>query len=199
MMKYSIKKQQKTSGYNSIPHASAVDEETTAVPFGSSLKRRVFLVAGALLLLVGGGGGTVWMRQDGKTSAMNLVVATQPTWQDYGGANPCLPASGTFGGVSTEGSDDGEDGNFETCYQFDNLENYCWTKSYRSLDHSFFGDYSLFFACVPNGGGQAWDYIDADFVNTPGVDPKTNPKRCGTPCQGQHPNPAGRATTSIYN
>ena len=194
MMNYSIQKQQqKTSGYKSIPHASAADdEETTAVPFfGSSSKWRVFRVAGAMLLLVmAGGGGTVWRRQEGATAAMNLVVATTE-------GNPCIPAGGAFGGTSTKGSDDGEDGNFETCYQYHNFEEYCWTKSFESPDYvQFVTEDPLFFKCVPNGGGQAWKVIDADYVNTPGVNPKTNPKRCGPPCQGQHPDPAGLCTSN---
>ena len=50
MMNCSLKQQQKTRGYKSIPHASAAadDGETTAVPVGAS-KWRVFL--------------SVWIRQ----------------------------------------------------------------------------------------------------------------------------------------
>ena len=68
----------------------------------------------------------------------------------------------------------GQSYHFETCYQFDNLEEYCWTKAYY-LNHIGW------FQCIPDGGGKAWKAIDAQYVN-----PVTQPNSCGPPCGGQH-------------
>ena len=107
MMNYSLKQQPNPSGFKSIPHArAAADEDTTAaVPvFGSTLlsrKMALVIVAGtSMMLLLMVAGGAVWMPDRGRTTttattAMNLVV---PTTTD---ATRCIPAAGTFGGVST--------------------------------------------------------------------------------------------------
>ena len=142
-------------------------------------------VLGMIMMLVVAG-GTV-LRRDGEIAAAEgLVVATavaDPKGSD-GYMAPCVPAGGTFGGVSTTSSD--ESYAFETCFQFGNHHTYCWTKSYLYDDDDGFGDSGNgpnFAPCAPKG--DAWQAINADYVITPGVDPKTNPKRCGTPCQGQ--------------
>ena len=105
MMNYSLKQQPNPSGYQSIPHASGADEDTTAaVPlFGATIlpRRMAIVVAGtSMMLLLMVAGGAVWMPDQGRTTttattAMNLVV---PTTTD---ATRCIPAAGTFGGVST--------------------------------------------------------------------------------------------------
>ena len=119
-------------------------------------------------------GGTVLLRREGDIAvAEGLGVALQPS-------APCLPAGGAFGGVSTMTDNGGNGVAFETCFQFGNNFTYCWTKSYSWYENSDSGN-SL---CAPNG--DAWHAILADYVVTAGVDSKTNPKRCGTPCQGQH-------------
>ena len=73
-MSCSIKQQQTTSGYNSIPDAIAADDETAAVPFGTTLlptstttnrssKRMMMaIVALMMMLLLVVTAGTVWMR-----------------------------------------------------------------------------------------------------------------------------------------
>ena len=188
-MKCSIKQQQTTSGYNSIPDAIAADDETAAVPFGTTLLptstttnrsskwNMVAIVAFMMMLLLAVAGGTVLRRNGEIAAAEGLVVATQvhtavvPSATN--GEGLCLPAGGTFGGVSHTTSDS-ESYAFETCFQFGNHHTYCWTKSYYQ---------GSFLPCGPIG--DAWKSINADYVITPGVDPKTNPKRCGTPCQGQ--------------
>ena len=106
MMNYSLKQQPNPSGYKSIPHASGADEDTTAaVPlFGATIlprKMALVIVAGtSMMLLLMVAGGAVWMPDRGRTTttatiAMNLIV---PTTTD---ATRCIPAAGTFGGVST--------------------------------------------------------------------------------------------------
>ena len=141
-----------------------------------SLKwNRVAIVAFVMIMmLVVLAGGTVLLLQEGESAAAEgLVVALQPS-------APCLPAGGTFGGVSTITDNGGDGVAFETCFQFRNDFTYCWTKSYSWYENLDSGN-SL---CAPNG--DAWYAISANYVNTPGVDPNTNPKQCGTPCQGQH-------------
>ena len=121
-MKCSIKQQQTTIGYNSIPHA-IVEAGTAAVPFGTTLlpssTTTTTMTLGRrslMLLLVGlAGGGTIWLWPDGEMSAAKgLVVATA------GIAELCYPdtynAWGAFGGgVSTTTTRRGEDTTFETC------------------------------------------------------------------------------------
>ena len=80
-----FQKQQKTSGYNSIPDAIA-DDETAAVSRRSS-KTRIALVAGTMMMLVAG--GAVWMQDESSsytTTAEGLVIATE--------ADPMLAAGG---------------------------------------------------------------------------------------------------------
>ena len=172
-------------------------------------KWMIAIVAGMMMLMMAGS-GAVWMRPEGSsdppavyekreslqerlvrereerarhrlgggrtstttTAAEGLIVATQRD-------NPCLPAGGAFSGVSTTTNKQRDP--FETCYQYGKEEKYCWTKSYRNvLRHGFS-------PCVPDPRGGVWQTLDPKYVNTPGVDPNTNPKRCGPPCQGQHP------------
>ena len=144
---------------------------TTTMDDRSSTWTRIAIVAGIMMMLVA---GAVLLPDRGRTTAAEgLVVATQ-------GKDPCVPAGGTFSGVS-ETSSDQQSYAFETCWQFGKHSTYCWTKSYRFIDD---GQSNVGFSpCAPKG--DAWHAIDADYVNTPGVDPKANPKRCGTPCQGQ--------------
>ena len=90
----------------------------------------------------------------------------------YPNKGPCFPVGGTFGGVSTTSVYAYYA--FETCWQFDQLETYCWTKAYLSWDGTFY-------QCIPNGGGKSWYTIDAKYVN-----PVTQPNSCGKPCHNQH-------------
>ena len=88
-MKCSIKQQQTTSGYNSIPDAIAADDETAAVPFGTTLLptstttnrsskwNMVAIVAFMMMLLLAVAGGTVLRRNGEIAAAEGLVVATQ--------------------------------------------------------------------------------------------------------------------------
>ena len=160
-MNYSIKQQHTTIGYNSIPDPIADDDKTAAVPFGTTILpsptttmdrrsllkwNRVAIVALMIMLLVVvvAGGDTVLLRREGDIAAAEgLVVALQPS-------APCLPAGGTFGGVSTVTDNGGDGGAFETCFQFGTDFTYCWTKSYSWYENSDSGN-SL---CAPNG--DAW-------------------------------------------
>lgn len=74
----------------------------------------------------------------------------------------------------------GEDDTFRTCYQYGNLEQYCWTNAYYTSDF-FFKGYAGFYQCVPDGGGKAWHTLDPKYVN-----PVTTPNSCGDPCQEVH-------------
>jgi len=207
-----FQKQQKTSGYASIPNAIADDEETATT---RTMDRRVsrwrttdrrwskgrmlvdgVVATGMMLLLVMG--GAVWMRQDGgssydhssgsrETADGGRTITAEGLVLPPPGDDPCLPAGGAFGGVST--TSNMQRNPFETCYQYGKVEKYCWTKSYRDFDggpHSGYGSGGGFSPCVPDPPGGQWRTVDPRFVNTPGVDPNINPKRCGPPCQGQH-------------
>ena len=178
-----FQKQQKTSRYNSIPDASADDD--TAVPIDSTLLPPmwwmvVVVVAGMMLLT---GCGTVWLLPDVgssyTTTAEGLIVATE------GNDDSCVPAGGTFSGTSTTTSD-GEDGHFETCFQYGNVDKYCWTKSWFASD---FGG-GNWLQCDPDPRDGQWNSIDNDdmrYVNPPPLSPG-DPYTCGSPCQGQHEN-----------
>ena len=128
--------------------------------------------------------------------SLNTIIVYKYAFTKYISSQPCihiverremqhvaytkgsLPAGGTFTWKSRT-TDDGEDGNFETCYQLGNYDNYCWSKSYRNDD----GDY---FECYPspvpkgphNPNNDAWYPVDPQYIN-----PVTNPYSCGSPCQ----------------
>lgn len=151
---------------------STIDkDDNSAVPLGTTLllpsptttwghcawmwMMSVVIVAGMMMLLLMMTGGTVWMMQDGgrtttTTTAEDVLVGT-----DHFG--DCTPAGGPFVGFST--FPDGEDTPFETCYQYNGDETYCWTKSwYSTFDKEYY-------PCVPDGGGKAWHAIASDYVN----------------------------------
>jgi len=132
-----------------------------------SLKSRVAIFAGMMLVA-----GVVLMQVGSSytTTPESLVVGTK-------GIIQCFPADGTFIGTSTTTSW-GKSYPFETCYQLGDNRTYCWTKSYRHNNDRYY-------QCLPDGlyGDDFWHSIDAKYVQTPGVDPTINPKRCGAPCQ----------------
>ena len=196
-MNCSIKQQQTTSiGYNSIPNTIA-DAEIAAVPLGStilssstttmtmdhrsskstSMKTTLGMIAVAGIMLLVVAGVMVWMPEGASytTAAEDLLVGTHRI-------APCLPAGGTFSGKS-KNTDDGVDGNFETCYQLGKYDVYCWSKSFRD-DNT--GDY---WECYPNIVPQgpnnpnhdAWYPVDPQYVN-----PVTHPYSCGSPCQDMY-------------
>ena len=193
-----FKKEQNTSGYNTIPDAIAAGDETAAVPLGitilpptmtimdrrSSKKMMLALAAGVMLIVLAG--GTVLMLaktlDGGRTTtsaAEGLVVATE------GNYIACLhPADGTFGGFSTTALNaKGHPSKFETCfYQTTSVSTYCWTKSWQY-------DGGRYFMCVPTDGwvepndggpGSVWTTVGDDY---------SIPIRivCGPPCHFQHP------------
>jgi len=138
---------------------------------------RVASVAGVMMLVVAG--GTVWMGDGGiaTTTAEGLVVATEARKDDY-----CVPAVGAFGGASkTNGKLFIHIHPFQTCYQNGEEAKYCWSNSYHMYGHPLNPPIDRYFQCVPVGGH--WHDLDPKYVNTPGVDPTANPKRCGQPCQ----------------
>ena len=61
-----------------------------------------------------------------------------------------------FGGVSTT-TNNGEYSNFETCYQSNQNETYCWTKSYRYAETSISGG-GHFVQCFLDGD-DLWHYV----------------------------------------
>ena len=81
-------------------------------------------------------------------------------------SNKCLPADGTFGGVSTT-THFGKSDPFQICYQLGDDVTYCWTNSKNC---------GFYMQCVPIG--NTWHAIDARYVN-----PVTHPNSCGSPCQ----------------
>ena len=174
--------QQKTSGYNTIPDGIA-DDETAAVGHRSSMwmGMMIVFVAGMMAAV----GGTVLLLEtmnDGRTTmttAEGLVVGTEDADPEF----ICLPATGKFGGVSTTTPPsyymNGKTFAFETCYQFGDEPNYCWTDSF---------DKGFHYMCVPDGfysgpwhravdPKKAWHSVDYNKVGP----------LCGSPCQNVHP------------
>ena len=91
--------------------------------------------------------------------------------------SPCIPADGTFSGISYTGHTK-QSYPFETCWQLGDEDKYCWTKSWHHP--TGLNIYGKWLSCAPNGDG--WNPIDAHYVN-----PVTYPTRsCGPPCQEQH-------------
>ena len=106
-----FQKQQKTSGYKTIPDASAADEETTAVSFGTrvqtstsrrSLTWRIAIVAGMTMIVMAGGAVLMLQTTDGglTTTAVERNRDTgyrcckKTTTTDcvyYGGSDECFP------------------------------------------------------------------------------------------------------------
>ena len=138
------------------------------------------MLAGILLVL-GVAGGAVWLRDVGKRRKCD-------------GCTPCVPAPDTFSGISETAGTwkwSGRTDPFETCYQFRDTDIYCWS-------HSYYDSWGTdWFECIPRpqyenevaGLGtpsHVWHDIDPKYVNTPGVDPNINPKRCGPPCQDMY-------------
>ena len=120
----------------------------------------IAIIAAGMMLVAG---GTILMR-DGSlypTAAEGLVVGTEAY-------NDCVSAVGTFGGKSTT-TYFGENASFKTCYQFRNVETYCWTQAYTSSG-------TTWFQCTPKG--SSWNSVDPKFVN-----PITHPYSCGGACQ----------------
>ena len=182
-----FQKQPKTSGYNTIPNTIAVDDETAAVPLGTTLlspsttttrgrrsskRRRIASVAaGMMLLVMMVAGGTVWMRQDDglsyNYSSGSLETEDGSLTTTWGPPGSCVPATGTWtaGPVSTTAWW-GQATPFLTCWQQD--QSYCWTRSHYTQ-------------CIPNGWWHLGDpYIR--FVPTINV----GLEMCGPPCQDQH-------------
>ena len=188
-----FKQQPKTRGYHTIPDALAEDE-TTAVGYRSSMwmGMRIAFVAGMMLVA---GGGTVLLLEtmnDGRTTmtiAEGLVVGTEDV---YPADTICLPATGTFGGVSnttpplSQLGIPGSGTAFQTCYQFGDEANYCWTNSF-GRGHHFYYEFSYFYyMCVP-GGPFAWyrNHVDPKGAWHPLVDLQRR-ALCGPPCQDVH-------------
>ena len=91
---------------------------------------------------------------------------------DASGEMPCVPAGGSFHGLSETVSCFGycgKDRPFQTCYKYFNTAKTCWTNSYY-LE----GIGSGWYECVPDGGG--WNSIDS----------KLPLNYCDTPCQELH-------------
>jgi len=120
-----FQKQQKTSGYKTIPDARAADEETTAVPFGTktrtmttdrrrSSKWLAFQFAGALLLLVAGG-GTVWMLQTTDGGLTTTAV------------DPITTRGGAITAASLMMSNDDDSTCVKSAGTFDSQKDYCFT------------------------------------------------------------------------
>ena len=168
------------------------DEDITAVPLitphlppttiDPRSKRRMVAVVGAGMMLLGLAGGAVWLWDEETAAAEGHVVATPEV------KHPCLPAPDTFSGISKTAGTwiwSGHKDPFETCYQFRYTDKYCWSHSYYDTDCISSG-----FECIPEGWydtDDGWRHdIDPKYVNTPGVDPNTNPKRCGPPCQDMY-------------
>ena len=188
---------QKTSGYNTIPDASAdasaAEDDTTAVsvPLGTTLLspssttmtmgrrlskgRRIAIVAGIMLLLMVVG-GTVWMGDGGitTTTAEGLVMATH-----WIGDVDCRPARGTWtAGADSKYNSFGQSTPFETCWQnekeadiFGLFPKYCWTRSQPVR--------KVYGQCIPDGYG--WR------VGKPYIlyDPR-KVHMCGRPCDKVH-------------
>ena len=166
MMNYSLKQQPNPSGYKSIPHASGADEDTTAaVPL---------FVATILPRMVAG--GAVWMPDQGHTTttaiAMNLVVPTTTY------ATRCIPAAGTFGGVSTHRHGTQSFQFFQTCFRDEERQYFCWTQSYCD-DWDDGTACHLYKPCMPDGNG--WHPVPNDDLQY--NNPVTHPYFCGGPCQ----------------
>jgi len=177
MMNSSLKQQPKTRGYKSIPHANAAadDAKITAVPvFGSTLLSRrmaIAIIAGTsmVLMLMLVAGGVVWMPDRDRTTtatAEGLIVATEPT--------SCVPATGTFGGVSTTDITS-TSAPFQTCFRDAEWQHLCWTQSYCVHDN---GDACfLYNICAPDDGWQPVENDDMHYNI-----PVTHPYFCGGPC-----------------
>ena len=185
----------KMMSYQKSPSSIDKDDDA-AVPFGTTIlppptttttvrsfwSLIIIVAAGTIMLLVVAG-GTVWILNTTDssitttTTAEGLVVVMERK-------GPCLPASReeVFGGVSvTKGFWGGRGYAFETCYQLGPEEKYCWSKSWYGE-----GEFIQWFQCVPKPINGAWHDLDPKYVNTPGVDPNINPKRCGDPCQDMY-------------
>ena len=163
-----------------VPLSTTITPATTTTTTVRSLGM-IVVVASMIMLVVG---GSVWMYEtkDGDlttTAAEGLLVGTQGR-ASYKPPGECLPADGTFIGISST-SFVGNFSPFETCYQLGDNPTYCWSKSYRCST-------GRFYQCIPDGlyADDAWHSIDAKYVQTPGVDPKIKPHRCGPPCQKVH-------------
>ena len=134
-----FKQHQTTSGYNTIPDAIA-DADTAAVPLGttvlsssttmtmdrcSSTGKRIAIVASTILLVVAG--STFLMMQDESLLYTTLLVG-RSRYADFPcvvyDGDHCVPATGTFCGVSTTVSW-GQDLPFMTCWQFENDPLFC--------------------------------------------------------------------------
>ena len=108
------------------------------------------------------------------------------SWVATQGCRPCLPATDTFNGISVwKHFGSMFDYPFETCYQYKNEANYCWSKSTFCDDDKW--SIHGFFHCAPNNDdgttgnfGGDWNAISAEWVN-----PVTHPNSCGPPCQGR--------------
>ena len=151
-----------------------INEDGTAVPIGTTItptttkntghrlsKRMIAIIVAGALMLVPYGAVLLW---DGDTAAEDLVVGT-------GEKSNCVSAVGTFGGKSTT-TYFGENTPFKTCYQFGNVESYCWTQSFTDNGYAWF-------QCGPIG--SLWNSVDPKFLN-----PVTHPYSCGKPCQDIH-------------
>jgi len=75
---------------------------------------------------------------------------------DPSGRMPCVPAGGSFSGISeTAGnwSGRGRKDPFQTCYEYSHNTQRCWSKSYYSGGTNDVSPYPApWYECVPNGG-----------------------------------------------
>ena len=131
-----------------VPLSTTITPATTTTTTVRSVGM-VVVVASMIILVVG---GSVWMYEtkDGgltmtgqtTTAAEGLVVGTQGR-ASYKPPGECLPADGTFIGISST-SFVGNFSPFETCYQLGDNPTYCWSKSYRCST-------GRFYQCIPDG------------------------------------------------
>ena len=164
-----------------VPLSTTITPATTTTTTVRSLGM-IVVVASMIMLVVG---GSVWMYEtkDGDltttgrttTAAEGLVVGTQGH-ASYAPAGECLPADGTFIGISNT-TYWGNYGAFETCYQLGDSPTYCWSKSYQASGGGRDHPIGRFYQCIPDGlyEDDAWHSIDGKIVG-----------RCGAPCQKVH-------------
>ena len=146
---------QTTSGYTSIPEASA-DEETVAVGHRSSWKTKKLMCAGIIGMTAAVASSALvfysimdYSNQDSTASSFLLHASV--------GAddNKCVPASGPWPAGSGSQDDDGEeafgasDGPYVTCFA-STTGGHCWS-------HSYIDSWGNWQPCTPQGYGAGWE------------------------------------------
>lgn len=178
-MHFFIKKQLPTTGYTTIADGDADTNTATVLrvithrstlTIVRSWSGVVAIVAGMMLVA----DGAVWMR-DGlsyMTAVAEVLVVV---------SSQCVPASGVFGGISTTNVFVivGQRDPLETCYQYGEEAEYCWTKFYYSSKGT-----GGWFNCYPDPSGGQWNSIHQDDMKY--VNPVTHSYLCGLPCQSRH-------------